>query len=585
MATTLLPEENPDIEGDLYAFLVESLDDEHEVGVLQGVLAGAREVDATVLCIAGGVIDDVEAGHAARNFAFEQLGRDSARGVLVLASAIGAAMGPDQLSQWARRYQDLPLCSLGIPIAPRPYVGVDNAGGVRMAVQHLIKSHGARRIAYVRGPDASSEARDRFQTFLETLRSEGIEPDPRLSVDGDYTKACGGRAVHTLLDERRVTLAALDAIVTCNDYAALGVIEELGRRGIAVPEQIKVVGFDDVESARLARPALTTVRQPAQALGREGIRRLARLAQGDEVEPTHVLPTELVIRRSCGCQESDMGLSARASMPSPGRGIETSFVQRRQIILAELVRAAHGSLGGAGGGWESRLLDTLISEIRGDTAGSFARAVESLLRRVDQNRFDPNVVHDVLSTLRRQSLMCIGTDAVSRDRLEEAAHEARIAASQVALDGAAVRLQSARDHWRAFEREAQIAMFGGPEEISLAASEHLPQLGIQAGVVARLETPGDVSGKARVLFGFRAGGRRTGGENVSLKALPFHPLLKRTSRALIFLPITVGAEASGAAVLSVSAVNGVLLEDLRDLLGTIFRVVDLKARLAPRAGA
>ena len=123
---------------------------------------------------------------------------------------------------------------------------------------------------------------------------------------------------------------------------AVGCLAERYGKDLAdtLPEADAVLGFDDVPSARLARPSLSTVRQPAEDLGREGLRQLAAQQGARGPASSRVLPTELLLRRSCGCVVIEGSLASGANVPVAGRGIETSFVQARQIILAELMRAA-----------------------------------------------------------------------------------------------------------------------------------------------------------------------------------------------------------------------------------------------------
>jgi DNA-binding LacI/PurR family transcriptional regulator len=561
----------------LIAFLTESLDDEHEVRVLGGVLTGAREIDASVLCVAGGGLGDPHPARAARNFAFDLVGPETASGVLVLSSAIASAMAPEDYRAWLGRFDGVPLCSLGIAVPDRPSVIVDNGNGVHSAVLHLIKTHGAERIAFIRGPSGGAEAEERLAAYRAALAEGGLKEDPRYELDGDFTRPSGVAAVQMLLDERRVPAAALDAVVAANDYMALGAMEELGRRGIHVPNEVAVVGFDDIASASLAHPALTTVRQPASDLGRDGVRTVAALGTNQPVTTLEVLPTELVVRASCGCTEPHVGLASQHSM-HPHGGVEASFVQRRPIILAEMMRAARGTFGAAGGGWEGRLLDALIAELRRGEPGGFHRALEQVLRKIERTRADARVVQEVLSTVRSQSLACVGSDSTMRARLEDAIHEARAVASAFTALSEALRVREAAGRVRAFESRVRALLFDAPSTLAEVAAEELTELGIEAALLAELAPSGDPSHPARVVFGFGAGGRRAGGEEVALRSVAHHPLFERTGRALVLLPVILGRRPLGALLLSVSSLDGALFEDLREFFGTVLAVLQLRRK-------
>jgi hypothetical protein len=421
------------------------------------------------------------------------------------------------------------------------------------------------------------EAEERLAAYHAALAESGLEQDTRFELDGDYTRASGVAAIHVLLDERRVPAAALDAIVAANDYMALGAMEELGRRGIHVPNEVAVVGFDDVASASLSHPTLTTVRQPGAELGRDGVRTVAALAKGEHVSTLEVLATELVVRASCGCTETHVGLASQHSI-LPQSGVETSFVQRRQIILAEAMRAARGTFGAAGGGWEGRLLDALIAELRRGEPGGFHRALEQILRKLERARADARVVQEVLSSLRQQSLPCVSSDPVMRARLEDAIHEARVVASAFTGQAEALRVREAAARVRRFEARVRGLMFDALPALAEIAAEELSQLGIDAALLAELAPSGDLKDPARVVFGFGAAGRRAGGEEIDMRLLARHPLFERAGRALVLLPVALDRRPLGALLLSVSALDGVLFEDLREFFGTVLAVNELRRK-------
>ncbi|MGW9429851.1 LacI family DNA-binding transcriptional regulator [Streptomyces decoyicus] len=167
--------------------------------------------------------------------------------------------------------------------APRPlYVDTDNRGGARQAVRHLL-GRGRRRIAVITGPLDQSSAVDRLDGYREAL---GTAPDPRLIADGGFTARGGERAMAELLD----AAPDLDAVFACSDLMANGALRTLRARGRRVPDDVAVVGYDDLEPAAWADPPLTTVRQDVEEMGRLMARLLLRLldprkAPGTEESP------------------------------------------------------------------------------------------------------------------------------------------------------------------------------------------------------------------------------------------------------------------------------------------------------------
>lgn len=174
------------------------------------------------------------------------------------------------------------------------YVDADNEKGAHEAVAHLIRL-GRRRIATITGPSNMIAGSDRRDGYLAALRERGFTSDPRLIVEGDFTEAGGYAAMQRLLAQQP------DAVFTANDIMAQGALRALREAGRRVPDDVAVVGFDDIPAAAHTEPPLTTVRQPIQRLGAVAVDLLIDLVQKPEAGPKRVqLPTELVIRRSCG---------------------------------------------------------------------------------------------------------------------------------------------------------------------------------------------------------------------------------------------------------------------------------------------
>jgi LacI family transcriptional regulator len=178
-------------------------------------------------------------------------------------------------------------------------VAADNRSGAAAVVTHLIEEHGRRRLYHVEGPPSAPDARERTVALTQVLEAH---PDSRLvgSFPGSFSVQSGEEAGQTLL----ATPAANwpDAIVCANDQTAIGVLRVITRGGVRVPEQVAVVGFDDIYPGSLFTPSLTTVHQPMRLLGeRACIRLLDRIARPGLRPKVELLPTELVLRSSCGC--------------------------------------------------------------------------------------------------------------------------------------------------------------------------------------------------------------------------------------------------------------------------------------------
>jgi len=181
------------------------------------------------------------------------------------------------------------------PDQPGVSVGCDNFQGGREVTRHLLQL-GRRRIAFL--GHASShypEFEERFLGYRSALARNGLEADPSLQVDAITTESSGYEAARVLLSRG----AAFDAIVGASDLIAIGAMRALAEAGLDVPGDVAVVGFDDLPAAGLSNPPLTTVMQDTRLAGDALVDTLLRLVRGQPATD-RLLPTRLVVRRSCG---------------------------------------------------------------------------------------------------------------------------------------------------------------------------------------------------------------------------------------------------------------------------------------------
>lgn len=188
-----------------------------------------------------------------------------------------------------------PPDSLNIPV-----IAIENKDGAAMLVNHLIEIHSRRRIVFLRGPEGHEDSVWRERGYLDALESHHIRFDPTLIASGKFDEDEAFAAIQQMLSEG----IEFDAIFAGDDDSAIGALRALKMAGRSIPDDVAVVGFDDVPFARYLSPALTTVRAPIEEVGREAVRQLARLMNGEPAQALTLMRTELVIRESCGCQPS-----------------------------------------------------------------------------------------------------------------------------------------------------------------------------------------------------------------------------------------------------------------------------------------
>lgn len=207
---------------------------------------------------------------------------------------------PADLIRHSDRLPPIVVASEPIPGLNLPMVRIDSIGASRRAVRYLLEK-GHRRIAHLGGPVGESLAAERRQGYRQALVEAGLSPLPELETGGDYSVEAGRQGVRELLDAGH----GFTAIFAASDQMAIGAISELRRRGLTVPADVSVIGFDDIIFADVFEPGLTTVRQPRHEMGRQAMVLMAARLAGEPVKPIVQLETELVIRGSVAAHGPD----------------------------------------------------------------------------------------------------------------------------------------------------------------------------------------------------------------------------------------------------------------------------------------
>lgn len=190
---------------------------------------------------------------------------------------------------------EVPVVMVGRPdVQGLSYVDADNKGGAHQAALHLADL-GHRRIGLVAAPSNTTAGQDRTEGFIEGLATRGRALHPSLRADGDFSSAGGYAAMQQLIPNEP------DAVFVASDTMAVGALRALRERGIRVPEDMALMGFDGLAPSNATTPRLTTMHQPVTETGRRAVRVLDGLVNGTLIGPvSEVLPVDLVVRESCG---------------------------------------------------------------------------------------------------------------------------------------------------------------------------------------------------------------------------------------------------------------------------------------------
>lgn len=444
----------------------------YEAHIRDAIDARCRERGHNLIVVYGRALEDPAPASVPHNAIFNRLTPEIVDGILLISSCLAALSGVEGLQRLAGRCQPFPLCSIGIEVPGVPSVVADNAPGMARVLEHLIVEHGCRKIAFIAGIADNPEAKIRFEVYRDILERHGVGYDPNLIGYGAFAKEHAHKAIEAMLRQG----VSPDAVVAANDAMAAGVIQALRETGRRVPRDILVTGYDDMPFARLGNPPLTTVRQPLEAMAATAVDLLLDQIAGQPVPACTKLATEMVVRRSCGCQRHSHTAAAQATTgvrPLAVDYVAEHAAELRGVLVNGLKSGSCDPTSDA-----ALLLEGLLSELRGQ-AGSFLRAVEELLEQISGNHDRGRALQLALMALRHELHECATLE------LEAIWYEA---ATTVALaNGTSPALD------RLITDEHTFVLMGAAEQISMALDLPelqgvlacmLPQLGVRTAFLA-----------------------------------------------------------------------------------------------------
>jgi signal transduction histidine kinase/DNA-binding LacI/PurR family transcriptional regulator/DNA-binding response OmpR family regulator len=355
-----------------------------------------------------------------------------------------------------RYFQD--LIDSGFPLVyagdreVSPTVNVDNEGGIRLAVDHLVE-HGHRRIAYLAGytvPRGDSAAR--WRGYREGLNRHGLAYDPDLVGVGEHLTEASYHAMRKMIE----TGKPFSAVIASNDEAAVGVIQALGDFDLLVPRDVAVIGFDDRLEARAQIPVLTTVHHPMFELGYQSLELVLRMIRGEApLDSLLRIPTHLVIRESCGClpgrQPGLAGLPKEVAGLAPpvfqpylhgafrpgaasGQPGQDRFAPEVAHQMAELVHREMQRMGRSEVEelcqW---LLESYVLSLEKGDGSAFQRTMQQILQHTAALDGDLFAWHSSVTLLQKWTPAILQAYAITNSPTlsENLLHQARIAISEI----------------------------------------------------------------------------------------------------------------------------------------------------------
>ncbi|AEJ60516.1 methyl-accepting chemotaxis sensory transducer [Spirochaeta thermophila DSM 6578] len=280
------------------AFLINRLMNDYQLALWEGVQEEVEKLGVQCIALPGELIDSPDPEDRVVNTLYDFLRSPSWDGCIVATSTYATHGDPARILSYVRERTSVPLVSIGVEYEGLPVVGVDNEAGMRLLVEHLIRHHGVHDLAFIGGPHHNPEAQARWRVFESVLDAHGIPVREDWVGEGTFEKESGYTAMEAIWNtsDRKPR-----AVVAANDLMALGAYEYLVKRGVGVPDDVLLTGFDDIPAARSNEVPLSTVYQPVKEQGMAAIRLLHEWLSSGERPDSEVSVAEPRFRDSCGC--------------------------------------------------------------------------------------------------------------------------------------------------------------------------------------------------------------------------------------------------------------------------------------------
>ncbi len=404
----------------------------------RGIAEAVREWGMNLVYVSG-----EEFENSPQAVLYDLVGSHNLDGIILWNSFFSPHSTMEKTQEFIDRFSPLPIVSIELALRDACSLMIDNVKGVQDILAHLVETHGYRRVAYLREVNSFS-ARSRQNAFQQAMMAYEIF-DPALVGTLDELDA---RGLRPGIDYQ--------ALVASSDASAVQVVEALQSRGVLVPDDVAITGFNDGLEARGCLPPLTTARLPFRKLGRQAVTLIARWIAGEEPKEQLLLPVQLILRRSCGCLEPlAEGAASLASPVAPVQTFAEMLDCRRNEIIAEMSTGMGTPIENLADAWAECIFDSFTAELSHLINGSprashqdYLKKFNAALREAVAEGANVSRWHEALSILRA----CLRPylHGQSLDIAEDLWQQAR-----VLIGEAAVRAEVHRN-WKTAQRAEEL---------------------------------------------------------------------------------------------------------------------------------
>ena len=557
-----------------FGLLIDWISSPYHVALWRGIADYAAQHNINLIVFPGREIKSPYYFEAQANVIYDVIDAQYLDGLIITSDSLADHITAAEMVAFCQQFSPLPMVGIASIIGDMPSVLIENTLGMRELLIHMIEVHQCQKIAFISGPEENFDALQRFEVYKDVLEAYGIPFDADLVEPGFFRIEGGMEATEALLDRNEILP---DVIVAADDTMAMGSLTILNNRGLNVPVDVALVGFDDEPGSKHLLPPLTTVRQPFYEQGYRSAELLMAQIKDMVAENIVELAPYLVVRQSCGCHSKSASQAIidlhmhQISVENDMGGVIQELIDKEQEIILQMQQAIlivddqtnlHCQ----------QLFRALLAELAREVPQIFIRTLNTVLQETIKARGDMLVWQSAISVL-RHTIISLTNDAEILLHAENLWHQARILIGEASERKQAYRRVKSMQQAQLLRQvsEGLIATFDMAMMLDGLADD-LPRLGITHGYLTMYEEPKQSIEFGRLLLAFNHEGKITlpeGGVRYSTKELIPRPYFKLdTVYHLIALPLYFKTEQLGFVIFSVKEPDEITYDTLRGQLSS-----------------
>ena len=505
----------------------------------------------------GGRLDSMPDSEYLRNSVYRLANEENLDALISWGSSIGGAVPIEELDSFHASLDPLPYVTIAHKMKGHPCVRFDAYTGMKSLVTHFIRVHGARKIAFIRGPSSHASAEDRYRAYRDALSDAGIAcADASPLISDPFPWSEGGSAALQFFEERRLIPGQdFDTLIGTSDMMVFSAVQYLQKSGFSVPRDYRCAGFNNSSESRILSSPLSTVHMPYAEIGVSAFKMVRTLLAGEDTADC-TLPATVVLRESCGCRKNlNVSPSPRNTLAC-APGVET---ERLFLRLAELFHLDETG--------QNAVLQPVLSALSCEDSDLFFNLLERVLDRFFDADRETSLLFDCINLIKGSGCFSVAfLESLERPVLRAIT---RIQSRVLALK----RYETGTLYAILNSLKCDLLCARDRKSLMSILSKHLPQAGIHSAAIALCEN----DGYSRFIGGFSPSGEYSEESELfpSKHLLPSH--LKDNFENGVFLvqPLYMENQPLGYVVCSVPFLDGTVFEELRSAVSSALKGIFL----------